>query len=71
MTTARNPRIWRAILLTITIFSLSLPAYAKYNGLSIESNRQCTGGALRRDFVRHRTRGTCSHVCRRVPGDQP
>ena len=33
-----NPRILRAITLLITIFSLSLPAYAKYSGGTGESN---------------------------------
>jgi len=32
MATAVNSRIWGTILLTITIFSLSLPAYAQYSG---------------------------------------
>ena len=38
MTMARNSRAWRTILLTITIFSLSLPAYAKYGGGTGEPN---------------------------------
>ncbi|MFZ2146935.1 MAG: hypothetical protein WAV28_06920 [Sedimentisphaerales bacterium] len=32
MTSIRISRVWGTILLTITIFSLSLPAYAKYSG---------------------------------------
>jgi len=32
MTSARISRVWGTILLTITIFSLSLPAYAQYSG---------------------------------------
>ncbi|MDT8304003.1 MAG: hypothetical protein RQ760_21150 [Sedimentisphaerales bacterium] len=32
MTSARTSRVWGEILLTITIFSLSLPANAKYSG---------------------------------------
>ena len=38
MTAASNPRIWRAILLTITICSSSFPAYAKYSGGTGEPN---------------------------------
>lgn len=38
MATAENSRIWGTILLTITIFSLSLPVHAKYNGGTGESN---------------------------------
>jgi len=38
MATAGNSRICRSILLTITIFSLSLPAYAKYSGGTGEPN---------------------------------
>src|SRR4030042_5392983 len=32
MTSARISRVWGTILLAITIFSLSFPAYAKYSG---------------------------------------
>ena len=38
MTTARIPRIWRAISLTITISFLSFPVYAKYSGGTGELN---------------------------------
>jgi len=38
MTTAGNSRIIRTIPLLITIFSLSLPAYAKYSGGTGEPN---------------------------------
>jgi len=38
MTTAGNSQIIRTILLLITIFSLSLPAYAKYSGGTGEPN---------------------------------
>jgi len=38
MATARNPRIWRATLLAITVCLLSLPAHAKYSGGMGEPN---------------------------------
>jgi hypothetical protein len=38
MTSASIPRLWGTILLTITIFSLSLPIYAKYSGGTGEPN---------------------------------
>jgi hypothetical protein len=38
MTSARISRVWGTILLTITIFSLSLPAYAQYSGGTGEPN---------------------------------
>ncbi len=38
MTSARISRVWGTILLTIAIFSLSLPAYAKYSGGTGEPN---------------------------------
>ena len=45
MVTAGISRICRSILLTITIFSLSLPAYAKYNGGTGEPNNPYQIGA--------------------------
>jgi hypothetical protein len=38
MTSPRISRVWGTILLTITIFSLSLPAYAQYSGGTGEFN---------------------------------
>ena len=38
MTSERISRVWGTILLTITIFSLSLPAYDKYSGGTGEPN---------------------------------
>ena len=38
MTSERISRVWGTILLTITTFSLSLPAYAKYSGGTGEPN---------------------------------
>jgi len=38
MTTARNPRTWRTILLAITISLFSFPAHAKYSGGTGEPN---------------------------------
>jgi hypothetical protein len=38
MTSARISPVWGTILLTITIFSLSLPAYAKYSGGTGDAN---------------------------------
>ncbi|MEW6404796.1 MAG: hypothetical protein AB1649_23615 [Chloroflexota bacterium] len=38
MTSAKISRVWGTILLTIAIFSLSLPAYAKYSGGTGEPN---------------------------------
>jgi len=38
MTSARISRLWRTIFLAITIFSLSLPSYAKYSGGTGELN---------------------------------
>jgi hypothetical protein len=38
MATATNSRVWGTILLTITIFSLSFPTYAKYSGGTGEPN---------------------------------
>jgi len=38
MTSQRITRVWGIILLTITIFSLSIPVYAKYSGGTGEPN---------------------------------
>jgi len=38
MTSERISRVWGTILLTITIFSLSVPAHAKYSGGTGEPN---------------------------------